>query len=258
MNEIKESDASNDFQRRACFYEDKSRWVTDPSINNVPYTFLESRATLGDMLDAGGGTGYLSSFLTNRLPASSVTIVDASKNMLALAREKMPYVNLINSTIESFSRANDRKYDTIIARQIFHYVQDENEVVRLLKNQLKNNGLFYVGQFVVTDDDSNEWHANLIRRISVNRKRSFTLDAFQNLFKSNGFRILKCSMSNYEENIKDFYSRRMNPELDYESLLSGARKTLNDQVSKSLFIKLEDDNLFFTVQFCHLLLAHQH
>lgn len=253
----KGSKAANDFQKRAGSFENKSRWVTDPDINAVPYTYLLRKQSLGDMLDAGGGTGYLSWFLAEKIPANSITIVDASRNMLEIAARKLPGVKLVNSSIESFCIGNEKKFDTIIARQIFHYVDDAKEVVCFLKDQLALNGMLYVGQFVVPDRASDEWHMNLIRRISHNRKRSFTLSEFKKLFEENGLEILECSTNDYEENVKDFYSRRTNGELEYDSLLSNARASVNSQVSEKLRIRNERDNLYFTVWFCHLLLVHK-
>ena len=212
---------------------------------------------MGNTLDAGGGTGYLSSYLLKKIPASSITIVDASQNMLAIARERIPDAKLINKSIESFCLTNTLKFDTIIARQIFHYVDDVDIVLNLLKEQLSNHGLFYVGQFVVCDDEADIWHKNLIQKISTNRKRSFTLNGFQNIFESNGFRILECCTEDYEENIRDFYTRRTNEDLQYNVLLKSTTNSLNSKISKKMHIKLQDNNLFFTVQFCHLLLEQK-
>lgn len=125
--------ASEDFQKRACSYELQSRWVTSTSINTIPYNYLSRRSSMGDALDAGGGTGYLSSFLLKKIPASSLTIVDASKNMLEIARERIPSANLVNMSIESFCSENDLTFDTIIARQIFHYVDDVDITLELLR-----------------------------------------------------------------------------------------------------------------------------
>ena len=101
------------------------------------------------------------------------------------------------------------------------------------------------------------WHKNLIQKISTNRKRSFTLNGFQNIFESNGFRILECCTEDYEENIRDFYTRRTNEDLQYNVLLKSTTNSLNSKISKKMHIKLQDNNLFFTVQFCHLLLEQK-
>lgn len=250
----KAPDVSEDFQKRAYSFEFQSRWVTSESINITPYNYLSRRPTMGDVLDAGGGTGYLSSYLLKKIPASSFTIVDVSKNMLVLAKERVPCANIINSSIESFCMESDLKFDTVIARQIFHYVDDLDVVIQLLRKKLNPNGLFYVGQFVVCDDDADIWHKNLIQQISKNRKRSFTLNSFLKAFERNGFKVLECCTEDYEENIKDFYSRKTNEELDYDEFLKKESNSLSREVFEKMRIRLTDNNLFFTVQFCHLLL----
>ena len=143
---------------------------------------------------------------------------------------------------------------SILARQIFHYVNDIEVVLNLLREKLSSNGLFYVGQFVVCDNDSDKWHKNLIQKISKNRKRSFTFDGFQKAFESNGFRIIECCTEDYEENIKDFYTRRTNEELEYNNFYKSVKNSLNENITEKMHIKVMDNNIFFTVQFCHLLL----
>lgn len=76
------ANTSDDFQKRADVFEIQSRWVTSESINNIPRAYFSKRKTLGNSLDAGGGTGYLISLLVEKVPARSVTIVDISKKCL--------------------------------------------------------------------------------------------------------------------------------------------------------------------------------
>lgn len=114
--------------------------------------------------------------------------------------------------------------------------------------------MFYVGQFVVCDDAADAWHADLIQKISKNRKRSFTLAGFQNTFDAHKFRILECCTEDYEESIKDFYMRKTNDDLQYDKFFEITKKSLNKDISNKMHVRLMDNNLFFTVQFCHLLL----
>lgn len=207
---IIKASSAQDFQIRASSFENRSRWVKDDTINSVPFFFLSNRESLGSVLDAGGGTGYLSWFLTSRLPASSVTIVDASENMLRVAEERLPKSNCICSPLESYFNNNVNEYDTILARQILHYVDDVNAVLVILREMLRKGGLIYVGQFVVCDNDSNSWHEELIKNISRNRKRSFILKNFIDLFKNNAFNVLNVKTTPYEENLRDFYTRSTN------------------------------------------------
>ncbi len=255
MNNLLGAPAYSDFQIRAKYFDNQSKWVMNENINYIPYKYFSYKENLGDVLDAGGGTGFLSYYLTKKIPASSITIVDASMNMLQRAKQRIPHAIIINSSIESYCNINSQVFDTILARQIFHYVDDVDKVIVMLKEKLKDSGLLYVGQFVVPDIDSDRWHEEFIKKISKNRKRSFTIDHFLNLFTKNGMCINKLEIVDYEEDIRSFYKRRTNDIFSYKELLEASKRSLNDNVIKNLKIRITDENLFFTVQFCHLILS---
>ncbi len=248
--------ATADFQKRAPEYEHNSRWVTSDSINNVPYTYLCLRKSLGRLLDAGGGTGYLSWFLSSKLPSDSITILDASSNMLLQAKERLPYARTVCDSLESFCLSSSEKYDTVLARQILHYVDDVDLALSCLRKMLKKEGVIYIGQFVVQDSASDDWHMALIQRISKSRKRSFVQAELIRQCEKSGFKVLNSCCTDYEENLMDFFKRRMNEETEYSALLDASKKSLNRQVISSLSIRTTNNNLFFTVQFCHLLLGY--
>lgn len=244
-----------DFQKRAKYFDSQSKWVTNEKINYIAYKYLSCNRNLGNVLDAGGGTGFLSYYLSGKINTSSITILDSSANMLEKAKERIPQATIINNSIESYCNNNLLKFDTILARQIFHYVDDVNIVISLLKEKLKEDGLMYIGQFVVPDPDSDKWHEDFIKKISKNRKRSFTLNSFLDFFIQNGFYINKIETIDYEENVKNFYQRRINNNISYEELLEVSKETLNKNIINNLMIKTTADNIFFTVQFCNLLLS---
>ena len=255
---LESMDVISDFQKRANNFEERSQWVTDKIINNIPFEFLSFRKDLGDIFDAGGGTGYLSYYLISKMPATSVTIVDASINMLQKARERLPEAVTVNGTIESYCRMNNRKFDTILARQIFHYVDNTNLIIRLLRDKLKDNGILYVGQFVVHDEETSVWNNLLMKEISKSRRRSFIINDFIDLFLQNGFKVLEFCTTNYQDNLKDFYKRRTNNECSYEILLKNMTEAVNENIKKKMDLKLIDDNMFFSYQFCHLALVKEY
>lgn len=248
----------SDFQRRANNFEEGSKWVTDKIINSIPFGFLSFRKELGDILDAGGGTGYLPYYLIKKMPATSVTIVDSSINMLQKARERLPEAVILNETIEAYCSAKNKKFDTILARQIFHYVDDVSLIIMLLKDKLKNDGILYVGQFVVPDNQTSIWNDLLMKGISSNRKRSLVINDFIDLFIKNGFRVLEHCTTNYQENLKDFYKRRTINDYSYEMLLKRMTKIVDKNIKEKMEVKLIDDNMFFNYQFCHLALVKMH
>lgn len=247
--------AAQDFEKRAGSFDTSSRWVKDETVNSVPIRFLSCRNSLGRVLDAGGGTGYLAYSLSQRLPATSITIVDASMNMLKKAKERLPQANLLCQNIEAFCRDSDEHFNTILARQIFHYVDDVDVVISLLQDKLEEDGLLYVGQFVVGGREADQWHERFIQKISTNRKRSFLFEDFLSLFQKHNLHIRKVETMNYEENIQAFYQRKTNSSISYNQLLQSAKDSLSEEVIQQLAVRTTEDNLFFTVQFCHLLLS---
>lgn len=62
-------------------------------------------------------------------------------------------------------------------------------------------------------------------------------------------------MMDYEENIQAFYQRKTNSDISYAQLLQSAKNSLSEEVIQQLAVRTTEDNLFFTVQFCHLLLS---
>lgn len=250
-------DTKIDFQKRAKNFENHSQWVKDTCINEVPISFFET-GEIGDLLDCGGGTGYLSwrLYQERKKTISSISLVDISSNMLDEARKKHDFpVVTFNSSIETFCGMTTKKYDTILLRQVLHYVNDVSEIVCLLRNILKDDGKIYVGQFIVQDEESREWHNELMKDISKNRKRTFLFDELSNCFTKNGFVIEKCVLDDYEENIDDLFVRRVNNYVNEASdkLKSKMFSLATVSLKKKMAIRFENNNLFFKVKFCHLL-----
>lgn len=104
------TDATKDFQIRADDYETKSRWVKDEEINQIACSLLAGKKTLGDLLDAGGGTCFLPFILSQKFLISSITIVDASQHMLLKYKERLPQAKRVHSSIEEFCLNNRQPY----------------------------------------------------------------------------------------------------------------------------------------------------
>lgn len=250
--------AENDFQKRAEKFESHSRWVVDENINNVPKNFLEQH-NIGNLLDLGGGTGYLSWYLYQYLSSNitSISLVDISRNMLDEAEKKETYpVKIYNSSIETFCKMTPNKFDTILIRQVLHYVDDVDIIIKLLKKILNKNGIIYIGQILVDDSESKDWHNELMKNISSNRRRTFIYKDFINYFKESGFEIIEVQTSNYEENFTDLFERRIKEytETTLENLKFKMETLAVNSLRKKMSIKFENNNLYFTVKFCHLFL----
>lgn len=258
LQEKLDDNAESDFQKRAERFERHSKWVTDEIINNVPRDFFQSQ-NIGHLLDVGGGTGYLSWYLYQHLrnKFKAISLVDISRNMLDEAEKKDNYpVQTFNSSLETFCQMTTDKFDTILLRQVLHYVDDVDKVINLLKKVLNNNGILYVGQILVSDKESKDWHDELMKDISKNRRRTFVYDDFINSFIQNGFEVVKEQVFDFEENFTDLFKRRVNEYTDTtrESLKSKMETLAINTLKEKMCIRFDNDNLYFTVKFCHLFL----
>lgn len=251
-----DDNAQNDFQTRAHSFESHSSWVTDRATNDVPREFFQQR-NIGNLLDAGGGTGYLSWYLYQNLMNrfKTITLVDISHNMLDEAKRKKNYpVETHNSSIETFCQMTTHKFDTILIRQVLHYVDDVDTVIKLLKSKLSDNGYIYVGQILVEDNESKDWHDELMKGISKNRRRTFVYDEFISYFEKNGFEVVETKLTNFEESFANLYERRVRAQISPDLLKSKMESLATNTLREKLLLKFEGNNLYFTVKFCHLLL----
>lgn len=259
FKEKPDDSAEYDFQKRAEKFEEHSRWVTDESINNVPKEFFEQhKISMGDILDAGGGTGYLVSYLFKHMQSKpkSISLVDISRNMLDIAEKKTECpITVYNASIETFCQFTTKKFDTILLRQVLHYVEDVNDTVSLLKNVLKKGGYIYVGQILVIDEECRQWHDELMEGISKNRRRTFVFDELTAWFEQNGFDIIEKKSDDFEEKFSDLFKRRVSSyEIPIKRLLNKMENVVTNSLRKKMSIRFEDDDLYYKVKFVHLLL----
>ena len=253
MNDNNKTSSAIDFSIRAKTYESVSSWVKSKAMNDVAKGYFKNVDNLGHVLDAGGGTGFLSSYILKDSKYESLTIVDGSKEMLSIASSRHPYANIICDSIEHFGINSTIQYNTIFCRQVLHYVDDVDTAIKSIKLLLDPAGLLYIGQFVFPNTESQLWHRNITSRISQNRKRTFEKNSFIQLFLDLGFEIIRTDFTSYEENLYSFYKRRIG-DVDYNELFRIANETLTDNIKESLQINLRTDNIYYNIKFCHLLL----
>lgn len=242
-----------DFQIRAKRFENDSFWVKNNEVNSVPLTFLSPSETLGDLLDAGGGTGYLSYFLSTKFNCESISLVDSSSSMLEKAREKNFQVKTFNSSIEEFCEKTNMRFKTVLIRQVLHYVDDVDKVILALKSVLNENGVIYAGQILMENEDCGEWHDTLIKEISANRRRTFLIENFNEIFIRNGLEIVKKEITVLSENLNDFYKRRVSDN-NFDCIKERMKNITTENVIEKMNIKITNDNIYFNVKFGHLLL----
>ena len=91
-----------------------------------------------DVLDGGCGTGLCAAVLAPY--ARRITGVDLSAAMLAKARERACYTELVEMELTSYLRKNQKTFDLIVLADILIYFGDLNEVLSAAKQALRANG----------------------------------------------------------------------------------------------------------------------
>ena len=145
-----------------------------------------------EVLDLGIGQGRNSIPLVNK--GFNVTGVDYSQKCLEICKTTCPKLNLVQSDIRRFEIEKD-KYDLIMSRCVLHFFHKDDcyEIIKNIKENLKDDGLVYIHVFSTEDPkykkytDSSEFE-KLENNIFHNAKNDtyvsfFTIAEIQNLFK---------------------------------------------------------------------------
>jgi predicted TPR repeat methyltransferase len=93
-----------------------------------------------DILDLGCGTGLMGARL--RPLARTLTGVDLSPKMLDVARRRQIYDNLACGELIEFLRTQDRKFDLVVAADVFVYFGNLSGVFHEARAALRGGGLF--------------------------------------------------------------------------------------------------------------------
>jgi trans-aconitate 2-methyltransferase len=99
------------------------------------------------VLDAGCGTGQVTSTLLARLPRGRVVALDGSRQMLEAARERFagdPRVTLVHADLEAALPLEPGSVDAIVSTSTFHWVRDHDALFRHLAAVLKPGGQLVV------------------------------------------------------------------------------------------------------------------
>lgn len=237
-------DIASDFNRRAPRYTAQSWWVLDPDIADGAISLLRE-APLGDVLDAGGGTGALAAAIADALEHRSVLVMDASEAML----RQVP-----NTFATRHSRIEDLKeideFDTILLRQVLHYTQRPEQLMSTLRAALRSAGRLYVGQVVAPNAASAEWVANIGSRISPNRRRVWTVDSLVSWLLENKWDMLDARLQPFPDDVRTLVSRRV-IQVHREAVIEDARATLTPGIAGCLRIDAQSPALGYQLGFFH-------
>ena len=101
------------------------------------------------LLDIGCGDGQITAQLAERLPAGSVTGIDASESMITLARKSFSRSNLSFQVMDAADLHLDRKFDVAFSNAALHWVKDHPAVLKSLRKHLNPGAkiLFQMGGY---------------------------------------------------------------------------------------------------------------
>ncbi len=103
-----------------------------------------------EVLDLGIGQGR------NSIPLAelgfNVTGVDYSTKCLEICKNTCNKLNLVKSDIRTFDIEKD-KYDMILSGYVLHFLHknDSYQIIKNIKNNIKNNGIVYISVFSLED-----------------------------------------------------------------------------------------------------------
>lgn len=131
-------------------------------------------------LDLGCGTGLTGIVLRER--SNRLIGVDISGKMLAQAKEKGIYDNLVEAEINQFLQQNKASYDLIIAADVFPYFGELDTLFYTIHQHLKLGGYFIF---------TTEISATTFWSLETSARFSHHPDYIQKLAEQNQFKIVK-------------------------------------------------------------------
>ncbi|MXV63796.1 methyltransferase domain-containing protein [Natronorubrum sp. JWXQ-INN-674] len=90
------------------------------------------------VLDAGCGAGHLAAELRTR--GATAVCLDASREMLAYARERIPAADVLQADLGSGFPVADDAFDGVASSLAFHYVEDWTPLFQELRRVLRPGG----------------------------------------------------------------------------------------------------------------------
>ena len=100
----------------------------------------------GTVLDLGCGTGAMLKAIHEKCSELKLRGVDASPQMLALARQAVPAAQLIEGDVE---RESDGRFDVVLSLNVLHHLRDPAAHLVRLKELCKSGGRIYLCDFSI-------------------------------------------------------------------------------------------------------------
>jgi SAM-dependent methyltransferase len=222
------------FSRRAEGFEATTPWLRREHLTREAVAMVAHRRSIGAVLDIGGGTGALARRFIGRRSVTRVVVLDPSSAMIDLVPEGIERWPL---AIEACPET--RAFDTVLARQVLHYVPDLSNALQVMRQQLRPNSLTYVGQLLSPTEESARWLQSVAEAISRDRRRIFTWASLVAAMTSAGYRLREAKVSPYWESLQSWIVRSGSTNQASE-LLEAARAAMTPGVAKAFDVRGDD------------------
>jgi tRNA (cmo5U34)-methyltransferase len=111
-------------------YDAQRKWVI-PQLREfygAAVWAAESAAERLEILEIGAGTGLFSAMLLEKFPGASLTLMDISENMLAVARQRFSGRENIRYVVADYCRSDlGGPYDLVCSALSIHHLTDEDK-----------------------------------------------------------------------------------------------------------------------------------
>lgn len=100
-----------------------------------------------DILDVGTGTGVMIPFYLKYIDSGSITALDYSENMIAVARRKYPErssPHLSYRVADLYTIKEKETYDTIVCYSCFPHFPEKSSAIKIFSEALRNNGTLMI------------------------------------------------------------------------------------------------------------------
>jgi tRNA (cmo5U34)-methyltransferase len=112
---------------------------------SIAATWVDINKKAPRILDLGAGTGLFSSFVRQKYPEASLTLVDLSEEMLKEARNRFAGDANVQYIAGDFTTYNfNEQYDVVISSLSIHHLShlDKSSLFHTLYNLLSDDGIF--------------------------------------------------------------------------------------------------------------------
>ena len=96
------------------------------------------------MLDIGCGTGVLLKALADASPGTVLTGIDATREMLATARQRLPACVRLHQARAEQLPFGEASFDAVISCNMFHYIRQPQTALQEMRRVLKPAGMLII------------------------------------------------------------------------------------------------------------------